>query len=52
MLSYYLVCRKNTESKSLKVAKTNKWKATLLPNVQCLIVKNQDLLKSEYLVDY
>ena len=36
MLSYYLKCRKNTESKSLNVVKTKKRKSIFFyQNVQC-----------------
>ena len=44
MLLYWLKCRKNTESKNRKVAKTK--------NVQCVIVKNRNLSNSKKLMDY
>ena len=41
---YCLKCRKNTESKNLKVC--------FYQNAQCVIVKNQNLLDNKKLVDY
>ena len=46
MLSYYLNCNKNTESKSSNVAKTNKRKLMLL--LKCAVV---DSKKSRFLKD-
>ena len=40
MLSYCLKCRKNTESKKPKVAKTKTGRIMLYLNVQCVTVKN------------
>ena len=39
MLSYCLKCRKNTESKNLKVARKNPGRIMLYQNVQCMIGK-------------
>ena len=44
--------QKKIESKNPRVAKENKERQMLLPVLQCVIVKNQDLLKSKKLVDY
>ena len=52
MLSYCLKCRKNTESKNPKVARTKNGRIMLLSNVQSVIVKNQNLSKSKKQVDY
>ena len=46
MLSYYLECRKNTESKHPRVAKTNKKKQCFYQNVQCGAVKNMNSLRA------
>ena len=52
MLSYYcLKCRKNTESKNPKVSETKREELCFYQNVQCMIVKNRNLLKSETLED-
>ena len=50
MLSNYLECRKNTESKKLQGQKTEKW--SFYQNKQCVIVKNQNLSKSKKIVDF
>ena len=52
MLSYYLKCRKNTESKNPKVVKTKKEKQSFHQIARCVIVKNQDSSNSKNLVDY
>ena len=52
MLSYCLKCRKNTESKNPKFARKKKRRILLYPNVQCVIIKNQNLSNSKKLVDY
>ena len=52
MLWYCLKCRKNTESKNPKVARKKMEGYCFYQNVQCVIVKNGNLLKSEKLVDY
>ena len=52
MLSPCLKCRKNTESKNPKVARTKNGRIMLLSNVQSVIVKNQNLSKSKMQVDY
>ena len=52
MLSPCLKCRKNTESKNPKVARTKNGRIMLLSNVQSVIVKNQNLSKSKKQVDY
>ena len=52
ILSYCLKCKKNTESKDPKVARTRNGRIILLLNVQCGIVKNQNLSKSKKLVNY
>ena len=53
MLSYYcLICRKNTESKNPKVAKTKNGRIIFYQNVMCVIVKIRNLLKSKKIADY
>ena len=52
MLSPCLKCRKNTESKNPKVARTKNGRIMLLSNVQSVIVENQNLSKSKMQVDY
>ena len=52
MLSYCLKCRKNTESKNPKVARKKKRRILLYQNVQCMIIKNQNLSNSKKLLDY
>ena len=52
MLSYFLNCRKNTESKNPKDATTKHGRIMLLSNVQGVIVTNQNLSSSKKLVDY
>ena len=52
MLSYYLKSKKRTESKNPKVVRTKNGRIMLLSNVQCVIVKNQNLSNSKKLVDY
>ena len=53
MLSYYcLKCRKNTESKNPKVARSKNERKMLLQNVQCVILKYQNLLMSKKLEEY
>ena len=52
MLSFYLNCRKNTESKNPKVLKTKNARIMLYQTVQFAILKNQDLSKSKKLVGY
>ena len=52
MLSYCLKWRKNTESKNPRVVKTKKRKPILLLNCAVCDSKNQDLFKSNKLVDY
>ena len=47
MLSYCLKCRKNTESKNPKVAKSKNGRRMLLS--EYAIIKNQNLLKSKKL---
>ena len=42
----------NTKSKNPKVARTKTGRIMLYQNVQCVIVKNQNLLKSKKLADY
>ena len=49
MLPYYLICRKNTESKYSKSCKN--WQRNY-QNVKCAIVKMQNLLTNKKLVDY
>ena len=39
--------QKKIESKNPRVAKANKERQMLLPVLQCVIVKSQDLLKSK-----
>ena len=52
MPSYCLKCRKNTKIKNPKAVKTKNGRIMLLSNVQCVIIKNQNLSKSKKLVDY
>ena len=52
MLLYCLKCRKNTESKNTKVARTKNGEIMFYQNVQRVIVKNQKLSNSKNLVDY
>ena len=53
MLWYYcLKCKKNTESKNPKHAETKKEEECFYQNVQCVKVKNRNLLKIKKLVDY
>ena len=52
MLSYCLKCRKETESKNQEVTKTKKGRITFHQNVQCAVVKYQNLLNSKKLVGY
>ena len=49
MLSYCLKCKKNRESKNPDVVRTKTGRIMLLRNVQCVIVTNQNLLKSKKL---
>ena len=50
MLPYCLKCRKNTESKNLKVVRTKNVKITLLSKFEVCDIKNWNLLKSKKLV--
>ena len=50
VLSYCLKCRKNTESKNQKIARTKNGRIMLLS--KCAILKNQNLLKNLKLEDY
>ena len=50
MFSFCLKCRKNTESKNPKVARTKNGWIMLLS--KCAIVKNWNLLKNKKLKDY
>ena len=50
MLSYCLKCRKKTESKNPKLQR--QIKENFYQNVQCMAVKDQDLLKCKKLLDY
>ena len=52
MLTYWLKCRKKTESKNPKVARTKNGRIMLLSKYAVEIVKNRNLLKSKKLVDY
>ena len=47
ILSYSLNCRKNREIKNPEFVKTKNGRLMLLPNVQCVIVKNQNLLENK-----
>ena len=51
MSSYCLNCRKNTLGKNPKVVMTTSGRIILLLNVQCLIVKNQNLSKRKKLMN-
>ena len=46
MLSYCLNCRKNTESKNPRVAKTNIGKLITLSKLQCGVLENWGYYKS------
>ena len=53
MLSYCLKCRRSTESKNPKIARTENGRIMLLSNcVVCVIVKNRNLLKNKKLANY
>ena len=52
MLSYCLKFTKNTGSKNPRVAKTKNENQCFYQNLQCVIVKNLDLLRNKKLVDY
>ena len=52
MLPYCLKCRKNTESKSPKVVRTNNGRIMLLSKCEVSKSKNQHLLKNKKLKDY
>ena len=52
MLSYCLKCKKNTESINPAVSKTTNGKTMMLSNVPYVVVKNQNLLKSNRQKDY
>ena len=52
MLSCYLNCRKNTESKNPNVVRTKNSRITLLSKCAVCDSKNQNLSKSKKLVDY
>ena len=47
MSSYWLKCRKNTESINPRVSKPNNGKIWYYQNVQYMVAKNQDLLKKQ-----
>ena len=51
MLSYYLKCRNNTESKNLNALKI-KMEECFYQNLLCGRVKNWNLSKSKKLADY
>ena len=52
MLSYCLLCRKNTKSKNAEVAKKNMEAKCFYHTVWFLVVKNQTLLKSKNLAEF
>ena len=52
MSSYYLKCRKNTESKNQKVVKTKNGRIILLSKLAVCNIKNRNLLKNNKLEDY
>ena len=52
MLLYCLKCRKNTESKNPKVGRKKTEEKCFYQNVQCVIVRNQNLSKNKKLADY
>ena len=52
MLLYRLNCKKNTESKNLKVESSKIGEKLFYRNVECVIVKNRNLSKSKKLADY
>ena len=47
ILSYCLNCRKDIVIKNPEYVKTKNGRLMLLPNVQCVIVKNQNLLEKK-----
>ena len=52
MLSYFLNCKKNTESINAKVSKTTNGKTMILTKCVICEAKNQNLLKSNKQKDY
>ena len=52
MLSYSLKCRKNTESKTLKFARTKNGRIMLLSKCAVCDSKKSNLSNSKKLVDY
>ena len=53
MISFWLRCQKNTESKKPEVVKTKKGRMVVTSSfVRFLTLKNQDLLNSKKLVKY
>ena len=52
MLLYCLKCRKNTESKNLKVARTKNERIMLLSKCAVRVSKNQNLSNSKKLGNY
>ena len=51
MSSYYMKCRKNTESKNPNFVEIKNRKC-FYQNLKCAIAKDQNLSKSKKLVDY
>ena len=47
MLQYYLKCRKNTESKNPKVARTKSWRIMLLSNCAVCDSKKSKFIKQQ-----
>ena len=52
MLLYCVKCRKNTECKNPKVVRLKMEDQWFYQNVQCVIVKNRNLIKNKKLVDH
>ena len=52
MLTYCLVCRKNTENKDSKIVKTKNNKLMLSSKCIISVTKSQNLLKNNKLKDY
>ena len=52
MDTYCLKCKKHTKNINLQVSSINNGNVMILSNVQYVVVKNQDLLKTKKQKDY
>ena len=52
MLSYYLKCKKNTESIDSKVSATSNGRTMILSKCAIVVLKNENLLKNKNQKDY